>query len=294
MTQNLTLDAVNAMSQAEFVAALGDIFEHAPWVAENAWHVRPYETVKELHQAMFNAVRGRGPTDRIAFLNGHPDLGGTLARARAMTAASNSEQSGLGLDKLDDARFARFEAMNTAYKERFGIPFILCVRRHTRASVLRQFARRLKNPLAVERDAAMGEVFYITRLRVADRVNGPGTPAVNGRLSTHVLDTTTGQPAANIPIALFELDDGTALPVTEAITNADGRTDTPLLGGAPLRIGHYELRFDMRTHFAGRPGLADPPYFDTIPIRFAIAEPEGHYHVPLLAAPWSYTTYRGS
>jgi 2-oxo-4-hydroxy-4-carboxy-5-ureidoimidazoline decarboxylase len=291
----LTLDAINAMDEPAFVAALGDIFEHAPWAAERAAGLRPFASVTDLHMAMFNAVRGQNPGQRLAFFNNHPDLGGAMARARAMTTASNSEQGGLGLDRLDETRFARFQEMNTAYHTRFGFPFILCVRRHTRASVLRNFERRLKRDLATERDAAMHEIFLITRLRVADRVSGPGMPQVHGRLSTHVLDTTTGQPAAGVPIALYELDADAALPLAGTATNADGRTDAPLLSGAPLRIGQYELRFDIRAHFA-RTGaaLANPPYFDIIPIRFAIAEPEAHYHVPLLASPWSYTTYRGS
>jgi len=296
----LTLDAINAMDEAAFVAALGEIFEHAPWAAERAAALRPFASVTDLHMAMFNAVRGQNPAERLAFFNNHPDLGGAMARARAMTANSNAEQGGLGLDRLDEERFARFQAMNTGYRARFGFPFILCVRRHTRASVLRNFERRLKRDLASERDAAMHEIFLITRLRVADRVSGPGMPAVHGRLSTHVLDTTTGLPAAGVAIALNEIDADAALPLVSTVTNADGRTDAPLLSGAPLRIGHYELRFDIRAHFAKAHAsgagarLADPAYFDTIPIRFAIAEPEAHYHVPLLASPWSYTTYRGS
>lgn len=291
----LTLDAINTMDDAAFVTALGDVFEHAPWAAERAAMLRPFATVTDLHMAMFNAVRGQAPAARLAFFNNHPDLGGAMARARAMTSASNAEQGGLGLDRLDAARFARFQEMNTAYHTRFGFPFILCVRRHTRASVLRGFERRLKRDLASERDAAMHEIFLITRLRIADRVTGPGIPAVHGRLSTHVLDTTTGLPAPGVAVALHEIDADLALPLVRATTNADGRTEAPLLSGAPLRIGQYELRFEMAGYFARtKARLADPPYFDTIPIRFAIAEPEGHYHVPLLASPWSYTTYRGS
>lgn len=291
----ITLDALNAMDEHNFVAALGDIFEHAPWAAERAAALRPLATVTDLHMAMFNAVRGQAPAARLAFYNNHPDLGGAMAQRRAMTAASNAEQGSLGLDRLDETRFAHFQAMNASYRNRFGIPFILCVRRHTNASVLRNFERRLKRDLASERDAAMHEIFLITRLRIADRVNGPGMPNCHGRLSTHVLDTATGLPAPDVPIALFEIDAETALPLASAITNKDGRTDTPLLSGAPLRIGHYELRFDMRGHFIrARAQLAEPPYFGTIPIRFAIAEPEAHYHTPLLVSPWGYTTYRGS
>ena len=83
--------------------------------------------------------------------------------------------------------------------------------------------------------------------------------------------------------------------IQSAITNADGRTDQPLIGGRPLPIGRYELRFAVGNHFRSR-GIAsgDPPFLDIVPLRFSIAEPEGHYHVPLLCTPWSYSTYRGS
>lgn len=289
-----TLDAVNAMAVPAFIAALGDVCEHAPWVAERAAALRPFATVTDLHRAIFNTVRGQGPADRLAFFNNHPELGGSLARARAMTAASNAEQTGAGLDRLDAARFARIQEMNAAYRARFGFPFILCVRRYTRASVLRNFERRLKRDLASERDAAMHEIFLITRLRLAERVSGPGMPACHGQLSIDVRDSASGLPAPDVPVALFEIDGEAAWPVTSAITNKDGGTDAPLLADMPLPVGQYELRFDMGGHFA-RAGarLADPPYVDTIPIRFGISEPEALYHVPLLASPDGYSTHRG-
>jgi hydroxyisourate hydrolase len=111
------------------------------------------------------------------------------------------------------------------------------------------------------------------------------------RLTTHVLDTAHGRPAAGVAITLRR---GSEV-VARAVTNADGRTDAPLIGGAPLRIGTYEIAFHIGAYFAAKGiAAARPPFLDVVPIRFAIAEPEGHYHVPLLASPWSYSTYRGS
>ena len=120
-------------------------------------------------------------------------------------------------------------------------------------------------------------------------------PRVNGRLSTHVLDTHAGRPAVGIAIELYEFAGERAHRVATATTNADGRTDVPLIGGRPLPIGRYELRFAVGDHFRIR-GIeqGDPPFLDIVPLRFSIAEPEGHYHVPLLCTPWSYSTYRGS
>ena len=89
--------------------------------------------------------------------------------------------------------------------------------------------------------------------------------------------------------------DGEHVAIARAITNRDGRTDEPLIAGRPLPIGHYELRFHIGDYFAGLgTPQSDPPFLDIVPVRFAVAEPEGHYHVPLLVTPWSYSTYRGS
>jgi 2-oxo-4-hydroxy-4-carboxy-5-ureidoimidazoline decarboxylase len=172
---------------------------------------------------------------------------------------------------------------------------MICVRRHSRDSILAQFERRLGNDAATEFAAALQEVFYITRLRVAGKVTGEGMPLVNGRLSTHVLDTHAGRPAVGIAIELYEFAGEKAHCIETAITNADGRTDKPLIADRPLPIGRYELRFALGNHFRSR-GIesGDPPFLDIVPLRFSIAEPEGHYHVPLLCTPWSYSTYRGS
>jgi 2-oxo-4-hydroxy-4-carboxy-5-ureidoimidazoline decarboxylase len=212
-----------------------------------------------------------------------------------MTAESRLEQGSLGLDRLSDAEFARFERLNAAYRERFGFPFIICVRRHTRDSVLDRFERRLVNTPAEERAAALDEIGHIASLRLNDKVDGPGKPKTDGRLTTHVLDTASGKPAAGLRLVLREIGASAQGLLAETVTNADGRTDAPLLSGAPLRIGRYEIAFHVGAYFASQ-GTAptDPPFLDIVPVRFAIAEPEGHYHVPLLVSPWSYSTYRGS
>ena len=112
-----------------------------------------------------------------------------------------------------------------------------------------------------------------------------------GRLSTHVLDTSSGRPGGNVRVVLRRA--GAVL--VDVRTNADGRTDKPLLADQPIPIATYELRFSVGPYFATKDiKLADPPFLDTIPLRFSVAEPEGHYHVPLLLTPWGYSTYRGS
>jgi 2-oxo-4-hydroxy-4-carboxy-5-ureidoimidazoline decarboxylase len=289
------LAALNAADRDAFVAALGGIFEHAPCVAERAHALRPFATVADLHRALMAAVAGAAESEQLAFMRGHPELGGKVARAGAMTAESRQEQGSLGLDRLSEAEFRRFEQLNAAYRARFGIPFIICVRRHTRDSVLGEFERRLANSAEAERAAALDEIGHITRLRLVEVVDGPGKPKTDGRLSTHVLDTVSGKAAAGVKVILKELGSSAEGLLKETITNADGRTDAPLLGGGPLRIGSYEIAFHIGAYFAAQAvATSRPPFLDVVPIRFAIAEPEAHYHVPLLASPWAYSTYRGS
>ena len=117
-----------------------------------------------------------------------------------------------------------------------------------------------------------------------------------GWLSTHVLDTARGRPAAGLRLELFRLDPagGERTSLKTVRTDADGRTDAPLLEGEELEATTYEIVFDVGEYFAAEVGITDPPFLGRVPIRFGIADASAHYHVPLLASPWSYSTYRGS
>lgn len=115
------------------------------------------------------------------------------------------------------------------------------------------------------------------------------------RLSTHVLDTAHGRPAAGMRLELYRLNADQPELALMAVTNSDGRTDAPLLSGDTIAVGTYELRFYVGDYFrAVGAALAEPAFLDVVPVRFAIAEAHGHYHVPLLVSPWAYSTYRGS
>jgi 2-oxo-4-hydroxy-4-carboxy-5-ureidoimidazoline decarboxylase len=265
-------------------------------VAQQAAKRRPFATIKDLHDAMMAALRAAPAETRLALVKAHPDLAGKAARCGAMTADSISEQGSVGLDRLTDAEYDRFSRLNDAYQTKFGIPFIVCVRRHTKDSILNEFERRLAQDSDDALDTAIGEIGRITALRLDARVTAPVKLNVTGRLSTHVLDTHGGKPAEGIAIELWELSrDGADRLIVRTITNSDGRTDAPLIGGRPLPIGTYELRFATAAYYKARGiTLPEPAYLDVVPIRFSIAEPEGHYHVPLVMTPWSYSTYRGS
>ena len=119
---------------------------------------------------------------------------------------------------------------------------------------------------------------------------------MTGRLSTHVLDTARGRPAAGLRLELFRLDPASCerTSLKAVCTNADGRTDAPLLEGEELETTTYEIVFDVGEYFAAEVGVSDPPFLGRVPIRFGVADASAHYHVPLLASPWSYSTYRGS
>ena len=117
---------------------------------------------------------------------------------------------------------------------------------------------------------------------------------MSGGLTTHVLDTAHGRPAAGMNLELFVLEGEERRPVKALATNAEGRTDGPLLSPEEFAAGLYEIVFDVAGYFAGEKGLADPPFLNRVPIRFGISDPGAHYHVPLLVSPWSYSTYRGS
>jgi 5-hydroxyisourate hydrolase len=113
-----------------------------------------------------------------------------------------------------------------------------------------------------------------------------------GRLTTHVLDTARGRPAAGVAIELWRLAGDQRTLVASMRTNADGRTGSPLLAGDALTAGVYELVFAVGAYFADAGGA--PPFLDRVPVRFGVADPAAHYHVPLLVSPWAYSTYRGS
>jgi 2-oxo-4-hydroxy-4-carboxy-5-ureidoimidazoline decarboxylase len=291
-----SLFELNRFDRDGFTAALGKVFEHSPWIVAQAAGARPFSGVGELFAAMRSVVEDL-PPDRLRELIGvHPDLASKAQQAAGLTADSQAEQSSAGLGHLADVEAEAFARLNAAYRARFGFPYIVCVRRHARDSILRDGMQRLQNDEATEIRRALDEICRIAALRLDQLVEADDRLPVNGRLSTHVLDSHGGKPAAGIPVELVELSElGASRSIARAVTNDDGRTDAPLIGGRPLPIGRYELTFTMGAYYSSRGvPLSEPPFLDVIPIRFAISEPEAHYHVPLLVTPWSYSTYRGS
>jgi 2-oxo-4-hydroxy-4-carboxy-5-ureidoimidazoline decarboxylase len=290
-----TLEALNGCSEAEFMDRLGSVFEHAPWVAAAVARKRPHASVAALHAAMLAELDALPEPELVDLLKGHPELAGAQARAGAMTSDSQAEQGSLALGEIAEDRAAVWDRLNADYRERFGFPFMLCIRRHTRGSALREFERRMTNERGVELGNALGEIGRISRLRLAARIVDHGLPDIAGRLSTHVLDLSCGRPARGMRIELHETGPDGRRRLLEADTDHNGSTGSALLEGEPLRIGRYELCFHVGDYFRRRGvDAADEPFLDVVPIAFGIAEPEGDYHVPITVTPWAYATYRGS
>src|SRR3981189_215693 len=239
-----TLSDLNACSIDDFVAALANVFEYSPWVAERAASARPFSGVNQLFDAMKVAVDRAASELRLALIKAHPDLANKTQRAAGLTAESSAEQNSVGLDRLSDTEYEAFERFNNAYRAKFGFPYILCVRRHTRDSILHDFERRLPNDAKTETQKSIEEICRIAALRLDQLVVSDDRLQVRGRLSTHVLDTHSGRPAAGISVVLTELSNlGEARVIARAVTHFDGRTAHPLIGGRPVPTGGYELLF---------------------------------------------------
>ena len=162
----LDVEAVNKMDHAAFTEALGGIFEKSPWVAEAAWASRPFASVDDLHAKMVAVVRYANIDQQLKLLRSHPDLAGKEAQAGEMTASSVAEQASAGLNALSKEEVATLARMNAEYKERFGFPFMIAVRNHTKLGIFNLFQQRLHNDTVTELGAALQQVYNITRIRL--------------------------------------------------------------------------------------------------------------------------------
>ncbi|MDQ2094116.1 allantoinase PuuE [Rhodalgimonas zhirmunskyi] len=159
------------MEKPRFIEAFGSIIEHSPWVAERAWGLElgpAHDRPAGLANALARVFRNASAEERLGVLRAHPDLAGKLAAAKRLTAESSAEQQSAGLDALTDDERARFTALNDAYVEKHGFPFIIAVRDHDKAGILAAFERRINNDTETEFDEACRQVERIARLRLED------------------------------------------------------------------------------------------------------------------------------
>jgi 2-oxo-4-hydroxy-4-carboxy-5-ureidoimidazoline decarboxylase len=162
----MTLAELNAMARPDFVATLGAIFEHSPWVAEQVADARPFASVDALHDAMVSAVSSAPAEAQLALMRAHPELAGKAAVRRELTAESTREQAGAGLDACSPNDHARLQALNARYNARFGFPFILAVKGLDRAGIIAAFEARVARTPAEERAENLRQIARIARLRL--------------------------------------------------------------------------------------------------------------------------------
>ncbi len=157
---------LNTLPDDEFVDLLKDIFEHSPWVGERVTSLRPFKSVRRMHQEMVRVLSLASEREQMALINAHPDLAGKAALAGELTEASTSEQAGAGLDSLTETEMKRFKRLNGRYHTKFGFPFILAVKGHDKHSILAAFEERLENSSDEERIEALRQISEIARLRL--------------------------------------------------------------------------------------------------------------------------------
>jgi OHCU decarboxylase len=172
----LTLGEIDAMDEPTFVTALGPLFEHSPWVARDAYARGPFATVGDLHAALEAAMRAAPPARQIALIRAHPELAGREAAVGELTSESASEQARVGLDRLSADEVRELREVNRAYRERFGFPLVVCVREHTKDSILAWGRERLARSPDDEIETALAEIAKIAGLRLRDLVADDGVP----------------------------------------------------------------------------------------------------------------------
>jgi 2-oxo-4-hydroxy-4-carboxy-5-ureidoimidazoline decarboxylase len=321
MADQISVCELVSKDAKEISEILGGIYEHSPWVAsilvQDVDAVSALTTVSELASAMKEIVEKASRDQKLALLCAHPDLCEKVAKLKELTKESQEEQSKAGLQTMEGEELAKFNALNTQYRETFKFPFILAVRNATKYTVLSALGGRVSNSPEKEFATALEQVHKIAWMRLLTNFYSSDFP---GFLTCHVLDTCNGCPgkfffsyttgrchsrisfrcsvvAMGMRIQLTRLSPPESAGVVgDFITNEDGRLEGgPALKGKEFMVGTYEWTFYAGDYFASRGTFTSgQPFLDVIPLRFGIDNPDDHYHVPLLVSPWSFSTYRGS
>ncbi|PAD89271.1 OHCU decarboxylase [Niallia circulans] len=161
-----TIAEINQMNRQEFIEKIGWVFEHSPWIANKTWKYHPFPSLNTLYQLMVQAVTEAPIEDQLDLIRAHPDLGAKLQ----MTSSSSKEQKGAGLNQLSQQEFMQFAALNKAYSEKFGFPFILAVKGHTKDSIYQSMKERINHTKKEEFQTALIEIFAISKYRLEEIV----------------------------------------------------------------------------------------------------------------------------
>jgi N-carbamoyl-L-amino-acid hydrolase len=264
----ISLQELNALPAAQFVATLAGVFERSRWVAERVASARPFASVPQLHEAMCAAVGSASLDEQLALIRAHPELAGRAAIRGELTPQSTREQQGAGLAACSPREFARLQELNAAYSRKFGFPFILAVKGHTRASILEALEQRASRGLEEERAAALREIGRIARFRLAELIADPlGARIIAlaqhlARFSedSHGLTCTYLTPAHRATAAEirdFMLSAGLEVSI-DAVGNVVGRwSGTHDDGGTLVTGSHYDTVVNAG-RFDGRLGILLP------------------------------------
>jgi len=171
--EKISLSYLNICGRVEFVRICGPFFEHSPWVAERTFVKHPFESLDALHRAMCDTVSRARPDEQIKLIASHPDLVGKMAREGRLTHESAREQASAGLTNMTEEEISEFERYNSAYRETFGFPFVICARENKKEAILAAFPVRLTHARQQEIRTALDEIGKIARLRLLDALSEP-------------------------------------------------------------------------------------------------------------------------
>jgi 2-oxo-4-hydroxy-4-carboxy-5-ureidoimidazoline decarboxylase len=158
----------NSLHRESFVARLGHVFEHSPWVADRVWPERPFDSLEQLHARMVDVVARATRDEQVGLIRAHPELLGRLPQATPLSAQSVQEQGAAGLREANEAELAQLASLNAAYREKFGFPFILAVRGKGRPEILASLAERVANTPEREFTECLTQIARIARFRLED------------------------------------------------------------------------------------------------------------------------------
>jgi 2-oxo-4-hydroxy-4-carboxy-5-ureidoimidazoline decarboxylase len=164
----VTLSEINQATRTEFTSALGHLFEHSPWVAEETWARRPFRDAAQLHASLCATMRAASRERLLTLIRAHPDLAGRLAQQNQLTLDSTREQASAGLNRLSADELATFQKLNSDYRVRFDFPFIICARLNAKDAILQAMQARIGNTPEAEFSTALGEIEKIAWLRLED------------------------------------------------------------------------------------------------------------------------------
>ncbi len=264
----IALEQLNCMPVDEFVAVLGGIFEHSPWVAQRAAAARPFASREDQHATMCDVVASATADEQLALIRAHPELAGRAAIHNELTQHSTHEQRGAGLDACSAEEFAQLQTMNAAYNTRFGFPFVLAVRGHDRESILAAFAQRVQHAVEHERATALQQIERITAFRLAELVSAPlgaQIMAMHEQLARFSDDEnnltcaylTTAHRATAAAICDYMLGAGLDVHI-DAVGNVVGRLRSGIAGAKTLITGsHYDTVINAGK-YDGRLGILLP------------------------------------